>query len=200
MVIFKIMFSFQALEFVFIGSKSVWSYFSHACDCILKTDNQAVHQEPLSPKGKLKTCCCWVEFAMDQQGEDDWAGTRVREANTLMVWVWWVVLPQVRWFCCCLSATMGQNSLGDWPGIQTLHRQPQRDLVPQSCKRRGLQMNKNFLPCGEAHSSQSTFRNMFSCLQNATKTWVSAEVAEYGVSCSIATDHPASLSGQSGQA
>ncbi|TRZ21887.1 hypothetical protein HGM15179_005176 [Zosterops borbonicus] len=45
------------------------------------TDNQAVHQEPLSPKGKLKTCCCWVEFAVDQQGEDDWAGTRVREAK-----------------------------------------------------------------------------------------------------------------------
>lgn len=165
MITFKIMFSFQALEFVFIGSKSVWSYFSHACDYILKTDNQAVHQEPLSPKGRLRTCCCgWVLPCISKEEMTGLAQESMKP-NTLMVWAWRVVLPQVRRFGCCLSAAMGQRSRGDWPSIQTLHREPGRDFELQICKRRGLQMNKGLLPCGRAHSSQSTFRNIIILLK-----------------------------------
>lgn len=161
MITFKIMFSFQALEFVFIGSKSVWSYFSHACDYILKTDNQAVHQEPLSPKGRLRTCCCrWVLPRISKEGMTGWAQESM-EPNTLMVRAWRMVLPQLRRFCCCLSAAIGQRSQEHWPRIQTLHREPRRGFAPQGCRRWGLQVNKGLLACGISFLSKHLQEHIF---------------------------------------
>lgn len=196
MITFKIMFSFQALEFVFIGSKSVWSYFSHACDYILKTDNQAVHQEPLSPKGRLRTCCYrWVLPHISKEGMTGWAQESM-EPNTLMVRAWSRVLPQLRRFCCCLPAAIGQRSQEHWPRIQTLQESQGEALHHRAAEGGGCRWTRGCCLVA-SHSYQSTFRNTFSCWKSATRDlglcrgcWI------WNNLYSKTTDHPASLSGQ----
>lgn len=132
-------------------------------------------------------------FCLYQQGGDDWAGRRVRDPNTLMVWAWWMVLPQVRRFCCRteLSGVLDPDS------PQTAR---ERHCTKELQKEGGCRWTRVCCLVAELIPLKAPSGTHFPGLKVPPETWVPAEVAECGISCSITTDHPASLSGQSGQA